>query len=74
LNWILRRPGISSVIIGARNEQQLRENLAAEGWSLTEAEVRNLEAAGDVPEIYPYWHQHKWGAERNPLSTRAYRD
>ncbi len=72
LNWLLRRPGISSLIVGARNEAQLRDNLGAVGWSLTEEEVRRLEAASDVPEIYPYWHQHKWGLERNPLVARSY--
>ena len=40
--------------------------------ALSEEEVRRLEAAGDAPEIYPYWHQHKWGVERNPLTARAY--
>lgn len=72
LNWLLRRPTVSTVIIGARNEAQLRENLGAAGWSLTEEEVRRLEAAGEVPENYPYWHQHKYGAERNPLLARTY--
>jgi aryl-alcohol dehydrogenase (NADP+) len=72
LNWLLRRPGISSLIVGARNETQLRDNLGAVGWSLTEEEVRRLEAASDVPEIYPYWHQHKWGLERNPLVALSY--
>jgi aryl-alcohol dehydrogenase-like predicted oxidoreductase len=70
INWILRRPGISSVILGARNESQLRDNLAAVGWRLTEEEVQRLDKASDVPEIYPYWHQHKWGLERNPVARR----
>jgi aryl-alcohol dehydrogenase-like predicted oxidoreductase len=73
INWLLRRPGISSVILGARKESQLRDNLGAVGWSLTEEEVRRLEAVSEVPEIYPYWHQHKWGLERNPLVARSYR-
>jgi aryl-alcohol dehydrogenase-like predicted oxidoreductase len=72
LNWLLRRPGVTSLILGARNETQLRDNLGATGWSLTEEEVRRLEAASDVPEIYPYWHQHKWGLERNPPVARSY--
>ena len=72
LNWLLRRPGISSVILGARNETQLRENLGAAVWSLSEEEVRRLDAASEVPEIYPYWHQHKWGLERNPIVARRY--
>jgi aryl-alcohol dehydrogenase-like predicted oxidoreductase len=73
LNWLLRRPAVTSVIIGARDEAQLLDNLGAVGWSLTEDQVRRLEAAGDVPEIYPNWHQHKWGAERNPQVARTYR-
>lgn len=66
LNWLLQRPSVSSVIVGARNEMQLRENLGAAGWSLTAQEVQKLQAVSDLPEIYPYWHQHKWGLERNP--------
>lgn len=72
LNWLLRRSGVSSVILGARNEAQLRDNLGAVGWSLSEEEVRRLESASAVPEIYPYWHQHKWGLERNPPVARKY--
>lgn len=72
LNWLLRRPGISSIIIGARNEQQLRDNLGAVGWSLSEEETRRLEKVSEVPEIYPYWHQHKYAGDRNPLDQRAY--
>jgi aryl-alcohol dehydrogenase-like predicted oxidoreductase len=48
---------VSSVIIGARNEQQLVENLGAVGWSLTSAQAAQLEAASDVPPAYPVWHQ-----------------
>lgn len=66
LNWLLQRPGISSVIIGARNEQQLKDNLGAVGWSLTPDEVRKLEKASDTPESYPHWHQHKYAGDRNP--------
>lgn len=72
LNWLLRRPGISSLIIGARNEQQLRDNLGAVGWSLNEEEVRRLEKASEIPEIYPYWHQHKFAGDRNPFDQRVY--
>lgn len=72
LNWLLRRPGISSIIIGARNEKQLRDNLGAVGWSLSEEETRRLEAASEQTEIYPYWHQHKYAGDRNPFIQRAY--
>ena len=66
LNWLLRRPSVSSVIIGARNEQQLRQNLAAEGWSLTPEQVSALDRASEVKPVYPYWHQQQF-AERNPF-------
>jgi aryl-alcohol dehydrogenase-like predicted oxidoreductase len=66
LNWLLRRPTVSSVIIGARNEQQLRDNLGAVGWTLTADQVSRLSAAGRVTPIYPYWHQMQTAADRNP--------
>lgn len=65
LNWLLRRPTVSSVIVGARNEQQLRQNLGAVGWSLTLEQIATLDAASDVPRAWPYWHQHQF-PERNP--------
>ena len=65
LNWLLRRPTVSSVIVGARNEQQLRQNLGAAGWSLTPEQIAKLDAASDVPRAWPYWHQHQF-PERNP--------
>jgi aryl-alcohol dehydrogenase-like predicted oxidoreductase len=68
LNWLLRRPTVSSLIIGARNEQQLRQNLGAVGWSLSPAQVAKLDAASDLPLPYPYWHQHQF-EERNPKLT-----
>jgi aryl-alcohol dehydrogenase-like predicted oxidoreductase len=66
LNWLLQRPTVSTVIIGARNEEQLRQNLAAGGWSLTPAQVATLDRASEVKPIYPYWHQMQF-AERNPF-------
>jgi aryl-alcohol dehydrogenase-like predicted oxidoreductase len=68
LNWLLQRPTVSSVIIGARNESQLRDNLGAVGWSLTPAQVAALDAASAVTFAYPYWHQRGF-AERNPFPT-----
>jgi aryl-alcohol dehydrogenase-like predicted oxidoreductase len=65
LNWLLQRPTVASVIIGARNETQLRQNLDAAGWSLTPEQVAKLDAASDTTLIYPYWHQRQF-AERNP--------
>ena len=57
LNWLLRRPTVSSVIIGARNEAQLVENLGAIGWTLAPAQVEALDKASDVTPTYPVWHQ-----------------
>ncbi|MFT3676414.1 MAG: aldo/keto reductase [Chitinophagaceae bacterium] len=59
LNWLLQRPTVSSIIIGARNEEQLKQNLEAVGWNLNRSQVQKLDAASDVPSIYPYWHQWK---------------
>jgi aryl-alcohol dehydrogenase-like predicted oxidoreductase len=65
LNWLLQRPTVASVIIGARNEEQLRQNLDAAGWNLSADHVGKLDRASDVTPIYPYWHQRQF-AERNP--------
>lgn len=59
LNWLLQRPTVSSIIIGARNEEQLKQNLGATGWNLSRAQVQKLDAASDTHSIYPYWHQWK---------------
>ncbi len=67
LNWLLQRPTVSSVIIGARNEEQLKQNLGAVGWNLTAAQVARLDAASKVTRPYPYWHQD--GFSRNPFPT-----
>src|SRR6267378_7506836 len=55
LNWLLRRPTVSSVIIGARNETQLRDNLGAVGWSLSPEQLATLDKASDVIPAYPYY-------------------
>jgi len=65
INWLLSRPTVSTVIIGARNEAQLRENLGALGWQLTPEQSRLLDGASARPLIYPYWHQRPF-RERNP--------
>ena len=57
LNWLLQRPTVASVIVGARNETQLRQNLAAAEWSLTAEQVSRLDAASKAQAPYPYWHQ-----------------
>ena len=66
LNWLLQRPTVSTLIIGARNETQLRENLGAVGWSLTKDQVAKLDAASKVTLPYPYWHQRTTFTDRNP--------
>jgi aryl-alcohol dehydrogenase-like predicted oxidoreductase len=65
LNWVLQRPTVATVIIGARNEEQLRQNLGAIGWTLTPEQIAALDAASATTRTYPYWHQ-KGFAERNP--------
>jgi aryl-alcohol dehydrogenase-like predicted oxidoreductase len=65
LNWLLQRPSISTVIFGARNEEQLRQNLGAVGWNLSTEQVAKLDAASEVTPVYPYWHQRQF-LERNP--------
>jgi aryl-alcohol dehydrogenase-like predicted oxidoreductase len=66
LNWLVQRPSISTVIFGARNEEQLRQNLGAVGWNLSAEQIAKLDAASDVTPVYPYWHQRQF-LERNPL-------
>jgi aryl-alcohol dehydrogenase-like predicted oxidoreductase len=65
LNWLLQRPTVSTIIVGARNEEQLRQNLGAVGWNLTPAQVAKLDAASAVTLAYPYWHQRGF-PELNP--------
>jgi len=64
LNWLLQRPTVSTIVIGARNEEQLKQNLGAVGWNLTPAQVAKLDEASAVTPAYPYWHQRTF--ERNP--------
>jgi aryl-alcohol dehydrogenase-like predicted oxidoreductase len=66
LNWLLQRPTVSSVIIGARDESQLRQNLGASGWNLTKEQVAKLDSASATTPIYPYWHQRITFSDRNP--------
>ncbi|HXR03523.1 MAG TPA: aldo/keto reductase [Verrucomicrobiae bacterium] len=68
LNWLLQRPTVSTLVIGARNESQLRDNLGAVGWNLTAEQMKRLDAVSAVPPIYPYWHQKSF-SERNPFPT-----
>lgn len=66
LNWLLQRPTVSSIIFGARDEAQLKQNLESVGWNLTKEQVAKLDAASEVPKTYPYWHQVQF-VERNPF-------
>jgi len=66
LNWLVHRPSVCSIIVGARNEEQLRQNLDAEGWSLSSDQIAALDRASEIRPIYPYWHQQQF-AERNPF-------
>jgi aryl-alcohol dehydrogenase-like predicted oxidoreductase len=70
LNWLLRRPTVATVVIGARNEEQLRQNLGAVGWSLSPEQVGRLDAASATTPVYPYWHQGGF-KERNPFPTSS---
>ncbi len=65
LNWVLHRPSVATVIIGARNAAQLRENLGATGWALTPDQVKRLDRASRSPLPYPHWHQAEF-RNRNP--------
>lgn len=60
LNWLLQRPTVCSLVIGARNEEQLKQNLDAAGWNLTVDQVKKLDAASDEYPVYPYWHQRNF--------------
>jgi aryl-alcohol dehydrogenase-like predicted oxidoreductase len=69
LNWLLTRPTVANVVFGARDEAQLRANLGAVGWSLSEDQVARLDAASRRTPAYPYWHQTDFD-ERNPKPTQ----
>src|SRR6185437_15315813 len=67
LNWLTQKPTISSVIVGARNEEQLKQNLGAVGWSLARGQIAALDSASAVPVAYPYWHRRQAAPDRIPL-------
>jgi len=68
INWLLSRPSVATVIIGARNAEQLSENIHAVGWRLTQDQIEKLDAVSTLDRIYPYWHQAQF-VERNPFPT-----
>lgn len=63
--WLLTRPTVANVVMGARNEEQLRANLGSVGWKLDCEHIQKLDDASDLTPIYPYWHQWQF-LERNP--------
>ena len=68
LNWLLGRPTVANIVVGARNEEQLKQNLGAIGWSLTPEQIATLDAASHEQPTYPYWHQKDF-EQRNPKPT-----
>jgi aryl-alcohol dehydrogenase-like predicted oxidoreductase len=68
LNWLLSRPTVANIVVGARTEEQLKQNLGAVGWSLSEEQIARLDKASRRTPIYPYWHQMGFD-ERNPKPT-----
>jgi aryl-alcohol dehydrogenase-like predicted oxidoreductase len=68
LNWVVRKAGVSTILIGARTTEQLTDNLAAAKWSLSDEEIARLDAASAGPVRYPYQMHRDFGAERNPAA------
>jgi aryl-alcohol dehydrogenase-like predicted oxidoreductase len=66
LNWLLSRPGISSVLVGARNAGQLRDNLGAAEWELSQEEIATLDACSAPSMLYPQAHRARFEPSRNP--------
>jgi aryl-alcohol dehydrogenase-like predicted oxidoreductase len=69
LNWLLSRPTVANIVVGARTEEQLKQNLGAIGWSLTQDQIDRLDAASRKQPVYPYWHQMGFD-DRNPKPTK----
>jgi aryl-alcohol dehydrogenase-like predicted oxidoreductase len=69
LNWLLSRPTVANIVVGARNEEQLKQNLGAVGWSHSAEQIARLDEASHRTPTYPYWHQRQFD-ERNPKPTR----
>ena len=68
LNWLLQRPTVCSLVIGASSEEQLRQNLGAVDWKLTAEQMQRLDTASKTEKPYPYWHQD----ERPELSSQLF--
>jgi aryl-alcohol dehydrogenase-like predicted oxidoreductase len=71
LNWLLQRPTVANIVIGARNEEQLKQNLAVVGWNLTAEQVAKLDKASETTPVYPYWHQRQF-PQLNPTPVKYY--
>ena len=74
LNWLVRKPGVSSIILGARNAEQLKDNLAAATWSMSDEDIARLDKASEPRTPYPLSHQRMFGRGRNreaPLQARV---
>ena len=72
LNWVLQRPSVVSIVVGARNAEQLKQNLGATGWTLDAAHMTKLDTVSETHPIYPYWHQRSFAA-LNPPPVPVYR-
>jgi aryl-alcohol dehydrogenase-like predicted oxidoreductase len=69
---LLRRPSVSSVLVGARDEAQLKQNLGAVGWTLSTEQVARLDAASAVTPPYPYYpYWNGMFAERSPVAVQT---
>ena len=68
LNWLLQRPTVCSLVIGASSEEQLRQNLGAVGWKLTAEQMQRLDTVSKAEKPYPYWHQD----QRPELSSQLF--
>lgn len=64
LAWLIARPGVASLVIGARTEEQLAENVSAASLTLTTEELEKLDKASALPLLYPYWHQASTASDR----------
>ncbi len=72
LAWLQARPGVGSIVIGARTERQLADNLAAADLTLNAEQTAKIEAAGRPAPLYPFWHRAMWGMDRPTPSERIY--
>ena len=68
LNWLLQRPTVCSLVIGASSEEQLRQNFGAVDWKLSVEQINRLDVASKTDKPYPYWHQY----QRPELSSQVF--